>query len=229
MPYTVSESDRSTVALVRSVEQSGQWVDENKQLLKDYPEGAAFLIPSAGDFDFDSYRMMFDTGLKVNKTTSDFLREVQTAKEIQYYYQQKDLYEAQLANTFGDAAKSQLRKQWQVWSDQYKNTKPLMQEELGAGGARQIQRIRAYEDLRRMLNDTSITTQPKTRAILRQMATEFDQYQMARDSITSNTETAQNYKDLLQMNIKARLQELAKQNTNAQMAYDVLFARLIGE
>ena len=229
MPYTVSESDRSTVALVRSVEQSGQWVDENKQLLKDYPEGAAFLIPSAGDFDFDSYRMMFDTGLKVNKTTSDFLREVQTAKEIQYYYQQKDLYESQLANTFGDAAKSQLRKQWQVWSDQYKATKPLMQEELGAGGARQIQRIRAYEDLRRMLNDTSITTQPKTRAILRQMAAEFDQYQMALGSITSNTETAQNYKDLLQMNIKARLQELAKQNTNAQMAYDVLFARLIGE
>lgn len=229
MPYTVSESDRSTVALVRSVNQSGQWVDENKQLLKDYPEGAAFLIPSVGDFDFNSYRMMFDTGLKVNKTTSDFLREVQTAKEIQYYYQQKDLYEAQLTNTFSDSAKTQLRKQWQLWSDQYKATKPLMQEELGAGTGRQIQRYRAYEDLRRMLNDKNITTQPKTRAVLRQMASEFDQYQLTRDSITSNSETSQNYKDLLRMNIKARLQELAKKNTNAQMAYDVLFARLIGE
>lgn len=229
MPYTVSESDRNTVALVRSVEQSGQWVDENKDLLKKYPEGAAFLIPSAGDFDFDSYRMLFDTGLKTNKTTSDFLREVQTARDVQYYYQQKDLYEAQLATTYNDAAKKRLREQWQLWSDQYKGIRPLLSEELGSGGSRQIQRFKAYEDLQRMLSDDTIKTQPKTRAILTQMSQEFNNYLRARDAIVSNTETAQNYRDLMRENIKVRLKNLAEQNTNAQMAYDVLFARLIGE
>jgi len=229
MPYAVAESDRTTVALVRSVNGSGDWIEKNRDILKKYPEGAPFLIPSVGDFDFDSYRLLFDTGMKVSKTTSDFLREVQTAKDIQYYYQQKDLYEAQLINTFNDSAKSQLRKRWQLWSDQYKGTKPLMQEELGAGGSRQIQRYKAYKDLRDMLNDEDIKTQPKTRSVLRQMVAELDKYQMNKDTITSNSEVAQNYRDLMKANISARLKELAKQDPNAQMAYDVLFARLIGE
>ena len=134
-----------------------------------------------------------------------------------------------MASTYGDSAKKQLREQWQVWSDQYKGVRPLMSEELAAGGSRQIQRLKAYEDLRRMLNDTTITTQPKTRAILRQMAQELDAYQNARDSVRGFSETAEGYKTLLKNNIKARLKELASQNANAQMAYDVLFARLIGE
>ena len=229
MPYTVSESDKTTVALVRSVNSSGTWIEGNQSLLKKYPQGAPFLIPSVGDFDFDSYRLMFDTGLKVNKTTSDFLREVQTARDIQYYYDQKDIYENQLANTFNDQAKSMLRDQWQMWSDQYKGIRPMMADELAAGGSRQIQRIRAYEDLRRMLADPNIKTQPNTRAVLSQMAQEFDAYQLARDSVSSNSEMAQNYRDLMKQNIKARLKEIASQNSNALMAYDVLFARLIGE
>lgn len=229
MPYAVSESDRTTVALVRSVNDSGAWVESNKELIKQYPQGAPFLIPSVGDFDFDSYRLMFDTGLKVSKTTSDFLREVQTARDIQYYYATKDQYEAQLAATYSDQGKKILRAQWQTWSDQFKGVRPLVSEELGAGGSRQIERIRAYEDLRRMLIDPNITAQPKTRAILTQMAQEFDAYQLARDSITSNSETAQNYRDLMKQNIKIKLKEIASQNSNALMAYDVLFARLIGE
>jgi hypothetical protein len=229
MPYTVSESDRTSVALVRSVEDAGAWLKENKELVAKYPEGAPFLIPQVGTFDFDSYKLLFDVGLKTNKNVSDFLREVQTAKDIQQYYAQKDIYEAQLASTYGDTAKKQLREQWQVWSDQYKGVRPLMSEELAAGGSRQIQRLKAYEDLRRMLNDTTITTQPKTRSILRQMSQELDAYQNERDSVRGYSETAESYKTLLKNNIKARLKELASQNANVQMAYDVLFARLIGE
>jgi hypothetical protein len=61
------------------------------------------------------------------------------------------------------------------------------------------------------------------------MSQEFNNYLRARDAIVSNTETAQNYRDLMKENIKVRLKNLASQNTNAQMAYDTLFARLIGE
>jgi hypothetical protein len=80
-----------------------------------------------------------------------------------------------------------------------------------------------------MLADPDIKTQPNTRAVLTQMAQEFDAYQLARDSVSSNSETAQNYRDLMKQNIRVRLKEIASQNTNAMMAYDVLFARLIGE
>ncbi len=105
----------------------------------------------------------------------------------------------------------------------------MLQEELGKGAESQIRRLRAYDDLRLMLNDKTVTASPTTRAILSQMSQAFDNYQNARDGVYGNTETAQNYKDLLKMNIKTQLQQLAEGNANAQAAYDVLFARLIGE
>jgi hypothetical protein len=229
MPYTVSESDRTTVALVRSVNDASKWMEENKSLVEKYPQGAPFLIPQVGDFDFDAYRMLFNTGLKTNKNISDFLREVQTAKDVQYYYAQKDNFEAQLATTYGDDNKKMLRQQWQLWSDQYKGVRPLLTEELGAGANRQIERLNAYKDLKSMLTDPNISTQPKTRSLLAQMSREYDAYINARDSIRGYSETEDNYRALLKGNIKSRLKELASQNANAQMAYDVLFARLIGE
>jgi hypothetical protein len=80
-----------------------------------------------------------------------------------------------------------------------------------------------------MLQDKSITTQPKTRGLLTKMVNEFEAYWNARDSITGNGDTQQNYKDLLRQSIKIKLQEIAGANPNAKSAYDVLFSRLIGD
>ena len=230
MPFTVSESERNTVAVVRAVDGADTWIQENKPLLQKYKEGAPFLIPTKGDFNFDAYKIIFQAGLKKSKTLDDYLKEVGAAKDIQYYYSQKELYEADLAGTPSDEGKRLIRQQWTTWSDQYKNTRPILQEELGTGGAgRQIQRQRAYQDLVNMLSDKSVTAQPKTRALLSKMVNEFETYKTARDSITGNGDTQQNYKDLLRQSIKVKLLEIAGANPNAKSAYDVLFSRLIGD
>jgi hypothetical protein len=230
MPFTVSESERNTVAVVRAVDGADTWIQENKPLLEKYKEGAPFLIPTKGDFNFDAYKIIFQAGLKKSKTLDDYLKEVGAAKDIQYYYSQKELYEADLAGTPSDEGKRLIRQQWNTWADQYKNTRPVLQEELGTGGAgRQIQRQRAYQDLVNMLSDKDVTAQPKTRALLSKMVNEFEAYKTARDSITGNGDTQQNYKDLLRQSIKVKLLEIAGANPNAKSAYDVLFSRLIGD
>jgi hypothetical protein len=230
MPFTVSESERNTVAIVRAVEGANTWIKENEPLLKKYKEGAAFLIPTKGDFSFDAYKLIFQSDLKQSKTLDDYLKEVGAAKDIQFYYSQKEIYEADLANTLSDDGKRMIRQQWNTWADQFKSTRPVLQEELGTGGAgRQIQRQRAYQDLVNMLQDKTVTTQPKTRALLSKMVKEFDSYTRSRDAITGNGDTEQNYKDLLRQSIKIKLQEIAGTNANAKSAYDVLFSRLIGD
>jgi hypothetical protein len=230
MPFTVSESERNTVAVVRAVDGADTWIKENEPLLKKYKEGAAFLIPTKGDFNFDAYKLIFQADLKKSKTLDDYLKEVGAAKDIQFYYNQKELYEADLASTLSDEGKRMIRQQWSIWSEQYKNTRPVLQEELGTGGAgRQIQRQRAYQDLVNMLQDKTITTQPKTRGLLTKMVNEFEIYRATRDSVTGNGDTQQNYKDLLRQSIKLKLQEIAGTNANAKSAYDVLFSRLIGD
>jgi hypothetical protein len=229
MPYTISESDNVSVLAARSVDKSVGWIQENEGLLKKYREGGVFLMPREGDFNFDAYKLLYNSGLKQNKTLQDFLREISTAKDEQVYYTARDQFETQLANTYTDIGKRQLRDQFSVWKEQFLGSRPMLQEELGKGAESKIRRIRAYDDLRKMLNDKEVTASPKTKAVLTQMSLAFDEYQNARDAIYGNTETAQNYKDLLQMNIKTKLQQLAEGNANAQAAYDVLFARLIGE
>ena len=229
MPYTISESDNTSVLAARSVDKSVGWIQQNEGLLKKYKEGGVFLMPREGDFNFDAYKLLYKSGLKQNKTLQDFLREIQTAKDEQTYYAQRDAFEAELAVTYTDIAKRQLRDQFAMWKEQFLGARPMLQEELGKGAESKIRRLRAYDDLRLMLNDKTVTASPATRAVLTQMSQAFDQYQNARDAVFGNTETAQNYKDLLRMNIKTTLQQLAQGNANAQAAYDVLFARLIGE
>ena len=229
MPYTISESESTVTGLVRSVDNTVGWIQNNDALLKKYKEGAVFLMPQQGDFNFDAYKLLYNSGLKQNKTLQDFLRQVSIAKDEQFYYTQRDAFEAQLAVTYTDAAKRQLRDQFSMWKEQFLGSRPMLQEELGKGAKSKIFRLRAYKDLRDMLNDAQVKTQPQTLDVLRRMSNAFDEYQNARNSVYGNTETAQNYKDLLKSNIKATLQELAKESPNAQAAYDILFARLIGE
>ena len=229
MPYTVSESDRNTVAQVRAVNQAGFWINQNKDLLTAYPEGSAFLIPQAGTFDFGAYKLLASQGLKENKVLTDFLRETQTAKDKAIYYNNKNDYEKTLSETYGDSSKRVVRQQWDSWSQQYKATRPLLQEELGSGAGKQIQRQKAYADLARMLNDKTVKTQPKTRSVLKEMVTEFDSYVATRDSISGSSNNDNAYKDLIKQNTIVRLKELAATNPNAQAAYDSLFSSLIGE
>lgn len=152
---------------------------------------------------------------------------MQTARDVQFYYQEKDNYESQLATTYGDYAKQNLKQQWDDWSTQFKAARPLLQEELGSGASRQIERQKALNDLTTMLNDKSVTVEPETRGRLKKMLDAYNNYVYSRDLVTSGGATAMAYKDILKQGIKDELQRIAGDNQNAMDAYTVLFSRLI--
>jgi hypothetical protein len=122
MPYTVSESESTTNAIVRAVNGAADWIEKRPELFKKYPQAAAYFIPREGDFDFNSYKVLFSMGIKRSKTVNDFLRDVNTARDVQFYYDQKDQYEAELAQTYSSFAKRQLNEQWETWSRQFKGS-----------------------------------------------------------------------------------------------------------
>lgn len=227
MPYTVSESESTVVANVRAVDSANQWVKDNQGVLDKYREAGAFLIPQAGSFDFNTYKLLFKTGLKSNKSVSDFVRQVSVAKDREIYYQKKDEYDQMLLGATGADAKRAIRDEWQTWSDQFKGVRPLLQEELGKGSATAIQRTTALADLRRMLDDKSVTTEPKTQNVLREMLSQYDSYVAARDyAATPGAGVDQNYKDMLRTSAQESLRSLAEGNPNAMAAFNSLFAPL---
>jgi hypothetical protein len=229
MPFTVSESDRSTVAYFRYAQESGDFVDSNEKLFKDYPQGAAFLIPHKAGYSWDAYKTMTDIGLRKNKTVSDFMREVQTAADMQTYYEKKNSYEANLESVATDFERSQLRKEFQDWSTVFKAGRPLVQEELAQGGKKAIERMKALNDLQKMLNEKSAyKAAPETANKLRQMMDLYNKYKTTKDDLEQFSGST----FLVTMNKEetiVKMRELSQYNENTMSAYNVLFGRLLGD
>lgn len=227
LPFTIAESDRSTVALIRYADASGRFVEENDALFKKYPQGAAFLIPYEGDFSWDAYQTMRREGLRYSKRVDDYLREVQTAADLQVYYSNKENYETSLENSLSDFQRRQYREQWQAWSSDWKNTHPLIQEELAQGGQRAIERRNALTDLSAMLSDPSVSVQPKTRAALTEMLNVYNEYTDTKTRYATFGSVGTTLSDSLLAATIARMKEIAAVNSNANSAYNVLFSRLL--
>ena len=227
LPYTVSESKSTVIAILSANEKANKWVTDNKALIKKYPEGAGFFIPKEGEFDFDAYKLLINMGLKESKLVRDYLRQVSTARDESFYYSQQDLYEEELSNTFGDFAKRSLNTQWETWATQFKKARPYLQEELGKGAERAIQRTQALSDLTTMLRDPAVKVDPKVRKPIEAMLTTYNDYINARDSVFGSSASNQNYKDLLKQSAKEELLRLSQTNRNAEDAYFALFSKLI--
>ena len=229
MPFTVSESERSTVAYFRYAKESGDFVDNNEGLFKEYPQGAAFLIPHKSGYSWDAYKTMTDMGLRNNKTVADFMREVQTAADMQTYYEKKNTYEESLKSVGTDFERSQLRKEFQDWSTIFKAGRPLVQEELAQGGKKAIERMKALNDLQKMLDEkAAYKASPETANKLRQMMDLYNSYKATKDQF----EGIGGSQFLVNMNKEEtiiKMRQLSEFNENTQSAYNVLFGRLLGD
>jgi hypothetical protein len=229
MPFTISESERSTVAYFRYAEESGNFVDNNEKLFKQYPQGAAFLIPHKAGYSWDAYKTMTDMGLRKNKTVVDFMREVQTAADMQVYYEKKNAYEDNLKAVGTDFERSQLRKEFQDWSTIFKAGRPLVQEELAQGGKKAIERMKALNDLQKMLREKdAYKASPQTVSVLREMNDLYESFKSTKDEL----EQFGGSQFLTQMNKEEtiiKMRRLAEFNENTQSAYNVLFGRLLGD
>lgn len=229
IPFTISESDRSTVAYFRYAQESGDFVDSNEKLFKEYPQAAAFLIPHKGGYSWDAYKTMTDMGLRQNKRVDDFLREVQTAADMQTYYDKKAEYETGLEKVGTDFERSQLRKEFQDWATLFKAGRPLVQEELAQGGKKAIERMKALNDLEKMLGEKSaFAASPKVANKLRDMLKLYKDYKTTKDQL----DTFGGSQFLSNMNKEetiVKMRELAAYNENTQSAYNVLFGRLLGD
>lgn len=228
IPFTVTESEKKTVAVIKYAEESGIFVEQNKDLFEKYPQGAAFLIPHKSGFSWDAYKTMKDMGLKYNKRTSDYLRDVQTASDLQVYYSKKNDYEVSLESKITDFERTAARKEFTEWAKVFKAGRPLLQEELSEGGKKAIERINAINDLRNMLNDKTVKTRGPVQKSLKEMLDVYDAYKAQRsalDTLSGTTSLVSFMKD----SAIVKMRELSRANENTISAYNTLFASLLGD
>ena len=225
--FTIPESERSTVASFGYAEEAGMFVDQNQPLFKQFPEAAAFLIPNKGGFSWDAYKTMTDMGLRKNLRVEDHLRKIQTAADLQTYYERKDDYEKGLESVGTDYERSRLRKDFSEWKTLFFAGRPLVAEELNAGGQKEIERVGALNDLELMLaDDRARKASPKTHGALKKMLDIYLSYKEAKERYERFGGSDVLIKIEKDQTI-VKLRELSQFNENTLAAYDSLFGRLL--
>ena len=229
VPYTVSESDRKTVAIFQSAEDSGKFVEDNQKLFNTYKEGAAFLIPNEGAFSYDAYRTMKTMGLRENKRVEDHLVQVQAAADAEIYYERKNKFDESLTVISSPEIRKILRQQYNTWKDTYMAGRPMLEEYLGKGREKAIERVRALDDLSNMLDDPKFANiRPETQDVLRKMVDTYKGYVKQKEMFEltgGNRDTL----DLTRSLSLRKIKELSNFNENTLSAYMSIFSRLLGE
>ena len=227
--FTIPESERTTVAAFGYAEEAGAFVEQNKELFNQYPEGATFLIPHNGGFSWDAYKTMTDMGLRKNQRVEDHLRKIQTSADLQSYYDRKNDYEASLKNSATDYERSRLRKDFTAWKSVFFAGRPLVAEELASGGQKKIETLNALNDLEFMLSDSNArAASPKTFDALKSMLNTYLEFKAEKeryDRFGGSQVLIQNAKD----RTIVKLRELSQFNENTLAAYDSLFGSLLGD
>lgn len=228
VPYVINESDPVFQARVKTSNAAANWVDDNKELIKKYPEGAAFLMPQSGTFSWEAYEFLKDNGYRETKLVGDFLKETFVSKSKQFYYLQRDKYEQALEGARTDRERQRINEIWRNWSAEYKQTRPLLQEEFANSASNNVKRLAAYDDLKKMLDQTDINT-PATSAI-RRMVNLYENYQLQIDTVyNSRSESDIRAREILRSSTLSELQDIAASNQNASGVYDVLFSNFLRE
>jgi len=228
VPYVVNESDPVFQATFKTSNAAANWVDNNKDLVNKYPEGAAFLIPQSGTFTWEAYQFLKDNGYRESKLVGDFLQETFTAKSKQWYYTQRDKYEQALEGAVTDYDRKRINESWRVWSGDFKKSRPLLQEEFASSAANNIKRMTAYDDLRKMLQEQPIST-PGANAI-RRMISIYEEYKVQTETIyNSRSESDIKARDVLRESTLAQLKDIAAQDANAAGVFEVIFSNFLRE
>ncbi len=227
--FTISESERSTVAKFAYAEESGNFVDQNQELFKKYKQGATFLIPNESGFSWDAYKTMTDMGLRKNLRVDEHLKKVQTAADVQTYYERKNEYEKSLERYRSDYERSKLRREFTQWKDLFFAGHPLVAEYLSKGSQIAIDRQNALSDLEFMLKDESVrAARPKTFDALKLMLDTYLNYKTQRDRYESLGTPRDLQKSLKERTI-VKMRQLSLYNENTLQAYDSLFGGLLDD
>lgn len=228
VPYVINESDPTFQARFKTSNAAANWVDNNKDLVRQYPEGASFLIPQSGTFTWEAYEFLKDNGYRENKLVGDFLRESFVAKSKQWYYTQRDKYEQALSQAPSDYERKRINDAWRAWSTEFKAGRPLLAEEFANSAANNVKRMAAYTDLKRMLREQSINSTAATK--IRQMVQIYESYLVQKDTVyNSNSENDIKARDILRESTLSQLQDIAATDANAAGVYEVLFSNFLRE
>jgi hypothetical protein len=225
LAYTIPETELDKVATVRKTKQAGQWIRENKDIVRDYPEGALFFVPGVGEFDYSEFDFLAREGYIQYLPVKDFVKAVNVASSKQRYYELSRFWDEEIEKA-QSGLKSRVREVAQQEKENFKIANPLLAEELNSGRNRATLE-NALLDLRRLIDSgrapsTNLTSKYKEVLDL------FDEYeQLSGMLIIDNAQSRQQREAYREVTYQQML-DIAKGDPQIESIIEKVFKELIG-
>ncbi len=225
LAYRVPESDLDKIATVRKTKEAAQWIRNNRELVKKYPEGSLFFAPNTGTFDYDDFEFLEQEGYIQYIPIKDFIKSVSVANEKQSYYALVNSWDEKIDNA-NQYLKPILREQKSKEVERFKKDKPLLKEELETRNNRQ-QIENAYEDLRRLL-ESGDAPNNELASKYKEMIQTFDEADGMISMIMFDTTENRMQKEILRKSAYQNLERIAGQDPQAKAIVRSIFRELLG-
>lgn len=226
LAYTVGETDANKIATVKKTKQAATWVKDNRDLVKQYPEGSAFFIPYVGEFGFDEYAFLKREGYIESLPIDDFLKRVSVAEDYTTYRELQTQYDEKIDDAKIPSMKAYYRELWKKEKEDFLADKPLLVEDLQTFEGEQKTR-NALDDLRRMISEGAAPKNDLSNKY-NKMIQVFDNAELSLSVLTSNTKFQRTQKERIRKAAMQQIESIAAGNPQAEAAVRVLFKRLIG-
>lgn len=226
LAYTVGETDANKIATVKKTKQAAEWVKDNRDLIKQYPEGSAFFIPYVGEFGFDEYKFLKREGYIESLPIDDFLQRVSVAEDFVAYRELQKQYDEKIEAAKTPSMKAYYRDLWKKEKEQFLEGKPLLVEDLQTFEGEQKTR-NALDDLRRIISEGAAPKNDLSDKYKR-MIDVFDNAELSLSVLTSNTRFQRTQKERIRKAAIQQIESIAAGNPQAEAAVRVLFKKLLG-
>lgn len=157
--YTISRTTSAGGAPLPSTEDGIQFYTDNQQLLDQYPDAGAWLLPmdimTDGERSQYAYDVEIINGLRNRRSPLEFTEAMMYREGSLIYFERRSAYMAaynQLKQQGRDASAKELNNAWSVWAETFKATHPIFAQTLQEGAARD-RRQRVLTQMRYLLND----------------------------------------------------------------------------
>ena len=187
LAYTVAKTVTISGAPLPTSEEGFQFYKSNENLLNQYPEAGAWLLPQDGKGDVRSqwaYDQEMIDGLRRNRTPQEFIDTMKYKEGASIYFERRDAYTSklnELKQTNNKDGVKTLNEAWRLWANTFKLTHPLFAEQLVNGNARE-RRARTLGQMRILLNDPQV---PKAEHFdnMKLLMDTFDQYSIIKSRL----------------------------------------------
>lgn len=231
--FTVGQTESGIQTYPSLTEKAGEWIQNNKETLKKYPQAGAFLMPRAGEFSFDVFNTAKAFGFIRGKEIEKYMLEAITVRDWYKYQATKDDYEKALASAPTTEQREAYRQWWKDYTAKKFMQNPFLMQRVNNMSDKSNRGLknRILDEFRLMFKEIDKTNKDlftKSGQKIERMLATFDDGMIELNGIRGTTTAADTYKAAVRARLRQILKDIAKKDQNAMDFYENLLSPMIG-